>query len=252
MQTFKDHFSTQSDIYLKYRPHYPLSLYTWLASLTHEHETAWDCGTGNGQAATGLASFYHNVIATDPSRQQIENCLPNEHVRYLVEKAERTSIPSNSIDIITVANALHWFDLDAFFAEANRVLKPGGILAAWAYLLPEVSQEVDEIINHYHYQTLNDYWLPENRLIEKEYTTIPFPYEQIDAPGFVCRKNMNLFDLIGYLSTWSGTQRFIAQNNFNPAERLFDEFLQVWVDPEAEKSFTWKLILKVGRTIKQS
>ena len=171
MNAFKDNFSQQSDIYVKYRPLYPVELYTYLSSLTVDHAVAWDCGTGNGQAAIGLAAFYEQVIATDPSEQQIRNCLPNDKVKYLVEKAENNSIASGSIDLLTIANALLWFDFDIFYREAHRVLKPNGIIAAWAMGVPSISPPVDKIINHFHDHTLNDFWLAENRLVEKGYTT---------------------------------------------------------------------------------
>ncbi|MEO8148236.1 MAG: class I SAM-dependent methyltransferase [Bacteroidia bacterium] len=247
MTIFKDHFSRQSDIYVKYRPHYPESLYAYLSSFTNEHKLAWDCGTGNGQAAIGLAKVYDKVIATDPSEQQIKNCIPNEKVKYLVEKAEHTSIESNSVDLITIANALHWFDFDTFYKEANRVLKYNGIIAAWSYCLPSVSPEIDEIINHFHYITLNDYWLPENRLVEKKYATVPFPFEQIDSPVFYSEKIMNLKDFISYLNTWSAVQRFIDINKFNPTEELQIEIMKIWNKTDAEKKVTWELTLKVGR-----
>jgi SAM-dependent methyltransferase len=247
MATFKDNFSKQSDIYVKYRPHYPDELYTFLSSLTDEHEVAWDCGTGNGQAAIGLATFYNEIIATDPSEKQIKNCLPNEKIKYLVEKAENTSIQSNSVDLLTIANALHWFDFEVFYKEADRVLRNNGVIAAWAYGLPLISPDIDMIVKRFHDRTLNDYWLSENRLVEKEYETIPFPFQQISSPEFFYEKSMSLNDLIGYLNTWSATQRFINENKFNPTELLKKDLTNVWNDIDAEKKLTWKLILKVGR-----
>jgi ubiquinone/menaquinone biosynthesis C-methylase UbiE len=244
---FKDNFSKQSDLYVKYRPHYPDELYSYLSSLTGEHHAAWDCGTGNGQAAIGLSSLYDQVIATDPSEQQIKNAFPDQRIKYLVEKAESTSIQTRSVDLVTVANALHWFDFDAFYKEAGRVMKDKGVIAAWAYLLPLISPEVDDIISQYHYQTLGDYWLPENRLIEKGYTTIPFPFEEISTPEFFYEKMMDLNDLIGYLNTWSATQRFINQNGFNPTSGICEKLKIFWNKPDLQKKLTWKLILKVGR-----
>jgi SAM-dependent methyltransferase len=251
MTVFKDNFSKQADIYVKYRPLYPTELYSFLSSLTEDHEIVWDCGTGNGQAAIGLATFYNQIIATDPSEQQIKNCLPNEKVIYLVEKAESTSIRSNSVDLLTIANALHWFDFEVFYKEAVRVLKNNGVIATWTYGLPLISPEIDKIIKQFHDQTLNDYWLPENRLVEKEYATIPFPFQQINSPQFFYEKPMKLDGLIGYLNTWSATQRFINENKFNPTEQLREDLLSVWKDVDLEKKLTWKLILKVGRVTRQ-
>jgi ubiquinone/menaquinone biosynthesis C-methylase UbiE len=247
MANFKDNFSKQSDIYLKYRPHYPIELYAYLASLTNEHSLAWDCGTGNGQAAVGLTEFYDKVIATDPSEQQIKNAIPHEKITYKVEKAENSSNGSNSVDLITIANALHWFNFESFYEEANRVMKDNGIIAAWSYTLPQISPDIDKIIHRYHYQTLNDYWRWENRLVENEYADIPFPFSQINTPDFFIEKWMNLNDVIGYLNTWSATQRFINENNFNPTDTLRDEMSTLWQDANSEKKLVWKLTLKVGK-----
>lgn len=247
MAQFKDNFSQQSDIYVKYRPQYPVELYTYLSSLTAEHVLVWDCGTGNGQAAIGLATCYDQVIATDPSEQQIRNCLPHDKVKYLVEKAENNSFPTHSADLLTIANALHWFDFDIFYQEAYRVLKPNGVIAAWAMGVPSISPEIDKIIQHFHDHTLNDYWLAENRLVEKGYATIPFPFQLISSPDFFCEKRMNLHDLTGYLNTWSATQRFINQQGFNPTEQVMKELAKVWEDASLEKTLVWKLVLKVGR-----
>ncbi len=246
MATFKDNFSKQSDLYVKYRPHYPTALYAYLASLTGGHGLAWDCGTGNGQAATGLAAFYDEVVATDPSGEQIRNALPHQKVSYKVEKAERTSLAGHSVDLITVANALHWFDFEAFYTEARRVLKRSGIIAAWAYALPSIMPEIDKAVKYLHDVTLNEYWLPENRLVEQGYTTIPFPFEQIDTPAFACEKVMCRADFIGYLNTWSATQRFIGENGTNPTDNLSEELEAHWGDNE-EKMVAWKLVMKAGR-----
>lgn len=247
MPVFKDNFSKQSDVYVKYRPHYPGELFSFLSSLTNEHKLAWDCGTGNGQAATGLAKFYDRIIATDPSAQQIGNCLPNEKVTYLVEKAEQSSLQTGSVDLLTIANALHWFDFESFYKEANRVLKPNGVIAAWAYALPKISPAVDEVIAHLHYQTLDAYWVHENRLVENEYKEVPFPFELIASPDFHYEKAMSCNDMTGYLNTWSATHRFIAKNQFNPVERMEIDLQRAWGDPMEEKKVRWKLIMKIGR-----
>jgi SAM-dependent methyltransferase len=247
MSLFKDNFSKQSDLYVKHRPHYPAELYGYLSSLSPEHELAWDCGTGNGQAAIGLAEYYKQVVATDPSEQQIRNCLPHPKVIYHVEKAEASSLASGSADLLTIANALHWFDFDAFYTEVRRVLKPNGVIAAWAYGTPSVSPQVDKILLHYHDVTLNDYWQTENRYVEKGYQTIPFPFVAINTPQFSCERSMNLQDFIGFLNTWSATQRFISKNQHNPTEQVQNELQKVWQDPLEEKTVTWNLVLKAGR-----
>ncbi|HSY77938.1 MAG TPA: class I SAM-dependent methyltransferase [Bacteroidia bacterium] len=247
MASFSDYFSKQSGIYVKYRPTYPKELFSYLSSLTKEHNLAWDCGTGNGQSAIGLSEFYDSVIATDPSEEQIKNAIANGKVIYRVEKAEDNSLQSNSVDIITIANALHWFNFDAFYKEVRRVLKSNGIIAAWAYALPIISPEIDSIAKQFHDDTLGTCWLPPNRMVEKGYTTIPFPFEQIVIPSFRIEKTMNLQDLIGYFNTWSATQRFIQEKKFNPTEKLEKDIRKVWGNIELEKKLTWNLILKIGK-----
>lgn len=250
MQNFKDNFSKQSDIYAKYRPHYPKELFEFLASLTQQHHLAWDCGTGNGQAAIGLAEFYETVIATDPSDQQIKNATPHPKIKYKVERSEESSFASDSVDLLTVANALHWFNFDLFYREVNRVVKNNGVIAAWTNHLPIISPEIDVIVKHYHDVTLNNYWQAENRLAEKLYATVPFPFEEIKHPGFFTEKKMALHDLMGYLNTWSATQRFINENKFNPTDELLTKLIGLWGIANIEKTVTWKLALKIGRVSK--
>ncbi len=245
--SFKDNFSKQSGIYVKYRPTYPDALYTFLAGLTPAHELVWDCGTGNGQAAIALAAHYDKVIATDPSAQQIANAFPHPRVQYLVEVAEQSSLPAHSADIITIANALHWFNFEVFYAEARRVLKPGGIIAAWSYGTPTVCTEVDEVVSHYDKITLDNYWRPENRLVDKGYTTIPFPFEEVEVPSYILQREMNLDDLVGYLNTWSATQRYINEHNTNPTDAIRAQLEKVWGNPAIPKVVSWKLVLKAGR-----
>lgn len=246
METFKDHFSKQSDIYLKYRPQYSSQLFEYLSSLSNQHQLAWDCGTGNGQAAIGLAPYFDQIIASDPSEQQIKNAIANPKIVYKIETAENSSISDHSVDLITVANAIHWLNFDAFFAEVKRVLKPDGIIMIWSYFIPSVSPEIDALIHDLHFRILNDYWLPENRLIENEYSDIQFPFKEFKHPDFFCNKLMNRNDLIGYLNTWSGTQRFINKNGFSPTDEIHDKMCYVWKNAEEEKLVQWKLILKGG------
>lgn len=245
-KNFKDNFSQQSAVYLKYRPQYPDELYAWLASQTPEQALAWDCGTGNGQAAIGLSKYFQKVIATDPSEQQISNAMKADNVTYHVEKAEDIFLEDHSVDLITVANALHWFNFDSFYAQAKRVLKKEGIIAAWGCGLPVINPEVDTIVKAFHDDTLGYYWQPENKLVEEKYETIPFPFEQLDAPPFAAVKMMNLDDFLGFINTWSAVQRFINQEHYNPVARLNVNLLKIW-PPEELKEIKWELILKVGK-----
>lgn len=246
MIPFKDNFSKQSDTYVRFRPTYPPELFNYLASLTEAHDLAWDCGTGNGQSAIGLAAHYRSVYASDPSERQIAHAIPHARVLYKVEPAETPDLPDASVDLVTVAQALHWFDFDRFYASVKRVLKPGGVFAAWAYGLPGIDPATDAVIRQFHDETLNDFWKAENRLIEKEYKTIPFPFEELKTPHFEIRKQINLTDVFGLLRSWSAVQRYIDTHGTDPVSALETELTQAWGNAD-EKEAVWKLILKAGR-----
>ncbi|MDX1672399.1 MAG: class I SAM-dependent methyltransferase, partial [Balneolaceae bacterium] len=184
MTDFKDQFSKQSNAYKKYRPSYPDALFEYLSTLTEEHELAWDSGTGNGQAAFSLVDFYTDVYATDPSEEQIENATPHPNITYRVERAEDCSLDDASVDLVTVAQALHWFDFYAFYAEVKRVLKEGGVFAAWTYGRPSINRNIDGLIRYFHDELLEGYWRYENRLVDLEYVTLPFPFKELSTPQF--------------------------------------------------------------------
>src|SRR6059036_4241657 len=181
--TFKDHFSSQAADYAKFRPGYPQELFDYLASIAPTRRLAWDCGTGNGQAAVGLASVFDRVIATDASENQIANAEQHVRVEYHVAPAENSGIESETIDMIMVAQALHWFDLDRFYAEAQRVLKPNAVLAVSAYNLLHIEPAIDEVVNRYYYEVVGPFWPPERKLVE-QFADLPFPFHEIDPPEF--------------------------------------------------------------------
>ncbi len=243
--TFKDHFSKQAADYAKFRPRYPQKLFEYLGSIAPNRGLAWDCGTGNGQAAVGLATVFDRVSATDASEKQIANAQSHERVEYRVTRAEKSDLESASIDLIMVAQALHWFDLDRFYAEARRVLKPKGVLAASAYNLLHVEPAIDEVINRYYYEVVGPFWPPERVLIEK-FEELPLPFSEIQAPSFEMIGQWNLEHLVGYLQSWSATQRFIAANRRDPLEQIIDELRRAWGNPQEVRTVLWPLILRMG------
>jgi ubiquinone/menaquinone biosynthesis C-methylase UbiE len=198
---FKDHFSGHAADYAKFRPNYPRELFEYLASIAPGRGRAWDCATGNGQAAVGLSAFFDRVIATDASERQILGASRNERIEFRVAAAEKSGLESKSIDLVTVAQALHWFDLDAFYAEAMRVLKPLGILAAWCYGFLEIAPEINAIVNRFYDEIVGPYWPPERKIVEDGFRTIPFPFDEFESPVFAMQAHWSLEQLVGYLRT---------------------------------------------------
>lgn len=247
--TFKDHFSRQAADYAIFRPGYPQELFDYLGSIAPSRQLAWDCGTGGGQAAVGLAAVFDRVIATDASEKQIANAEPHKRVEYRVAPAENSGIESETIDLIMVAQALHWFDLNGFYAEVQRVLKPDGVLAASAYNLLHIDPAIDEIVNRYYYEVVGSFWPPERKLVEN-FADIPFPFHEIDPPKIEMTTQWDLDHLIGCLRTWSATQRFITAKGDDPLEQIIDDFRVVWGPPEQTRKIIWPLTLRVGTRAK--
>lgn len=245
--TFKDHFSPQADRYTRYRPGYPRELFQFLASLPASIAHAWDCGTGNGQAAVALAEFFTRVDATDPSSRQIEHAVPHARVTYQVAPAEHCPLPDDSVDLVTVAQALHWFDLDRFYSEVRRVGRAHSVIAAWTYGLATITPEIDAIVQRLYSDVLGAYWPPERRLVEQRYATIQFPFAEIESPQFSMAARWNLDDLLGYLSTWSSAQKFLETHGVDPLDTVRGDFARIWGPAESERTVHWPLHLRVGR-----
>lgn len=247
MATYHDNFSKQASIYAQFRPSYPHELYDYLSGLTGSHALAWDCGTGNGQSAIHLADFYDQVYASDPSEAQIRNAFPHDRVTYMVERAEESSLSDHSVDLISIAQAIHWFDFDRFYAEAKRVLKKNGIIATWAYGIPNINPQIDPLIKHFHAKTVGPYWPIETRSIDQQYSTIPFPFREIEPPEFFIRKRCKVEDLLGHLRSWSATQRYIEQVGSNPIDDLRPDLEALWGDLSLAKDANWRIYLRVGK-----
>jgi SAM-dependent methyltransferase len=243
--TFKDHFSKQAADYAKFRPRYPQELFDYLGSRAPSRQLAWDCGTGNGQAAVGLASMFDRVIATDASEKQIANTEHHERIEYRVAPAENSGMDSAVVDLIMVAQALHWFELDRFYTEARRVLKPNGVLAASAYNLLQIEPAIDEVVNRYYYDVVGPFWPPERTLVE-QFADLPFPFHEVDPPKFSMTAHWNLDHLLGYLRTWSSTQRFLAEKESDPLGQISDELRRAWGDSRQTRGVIWPLTLRVG------
>ncbi|MEO6669634.1 MAG: class I SAM-dependent methyltransferase [Ferruginibacter sp.] len=241
----KDNFSAQSELYAKYRPVYPQELFDCITSFVTAKKLVWDCGTGNGQTAAALSKYFDKVFATDISEKQIENAVQEKNIIYALESAEHSSLASNSVDMVTISQALHWFDFDKFYDEVKRVSKQEGIIAAWTYNLLQVDSITDKIINHYHFETLKKYWDKERSHVDNHYSDIPFPFRAIATPDFSIKVNWNLADLEGYLNTWSALRNFISINNFNPVDDLLDQLKKNWPAGEL-RPVQFPLTIKMG------
>ena len=193
-----------------------------------------------------LAEFFERVIATDASEKQIDNAEAHPRVEYRIAPAENSGIESNSVDLITVAQALHWFELERFDTEARRVLKPGGVVAAWAYKLAQIEPAIDALVNHYYSDVVGAYWPPERGLVEK-FEELDFPFPEIAAPPFEMVAHWNTEHLIGYLHTWSATQRFIAANQRDPLQDVAGDLRSAWGDAKELRPVVWPLTVRIGR-----
>jgi ubiquinone/menaquinone biosynthesis C-methylase UbiE len=245
--TFKDHFSSESPNYARFRPRYRRELFTYLARLAPGHRLAWDCATGNGQAAIPLSEFFDRVIATDASEEQIGSAIPATRIEYRVAKAEETGLEATSCDLITVAQALHWFDLPAFYAEAKRVLKPEGVLAVWSYNLLRIDPAVDAVVNHFYAETVGPFWPAERKIVENGYRRLPFPFDEINTPEFSMTAEWSVDTLFGYLRTWSASKRYQQTLGQDPVTLIEDELRDAWPDSEKPIHVRWPLAIRVGR-----
>ena len=243
----KDLFSNQSDLYARYRPSYSAELIQYVLRFVDGRNSAWDCATGNGQAAYLLASHFQSIQATDISEKQIANSIPHPRIQYSVAAADHSPFADHCFDLITVAQAYHWFNFTAFENEARRVLKLNGILAVWGYSLVNADNDVvNAIIKSFYTNVVGSYWDEERKYVDEHYNTIPFPYDEIGRAEFYIEQNWSLDDLTGYINTWSSLQHFIKEKGFNPVDELKDEIRKIWPSQDSN-SFRFPLFVRIGR-----
>jgi len=247
MTGFKDYFSGVSSSYRDFRPHYPENLFEHLADIAPSCSTAWDCATGSGQAARMLVRHFDRVIATDASASQIKNAETAERVMYRVEPAESTGIETDTVDLVTVAQALHWFDLPAFEQEVRRVCKPNAVLAIWSYAILQSKPPIDTVIEKIYNGILGNYWTDERRIVEQGYKDVLFPFEVLESPYFAMGAQWPLDHMLGYLSTWSATKRYKDRNGEDPIAMIADELTHAWGDPQSRLNVSWPLTVKIWR-----
>lgn len=239
-------FSVQSNNYAAYRPKYPPQLYQYLASICAQRQQAWDCATGSGQCAIALAGYFDRVQATDISTEQMKYAPRHLNIEYSVQAAEKTNFTERQFDLITVAQALHWFDLEQFWSEVKRVLKPGGIFAAWGYGWAIISPEIDLLVNRLILERIKSYWLPGNRLVINQYRELDFPFTAIATPqDFYIEQMWTREQFFNYMSTWSAMKKYLAQAGASSIIEAENEIAKIWSDRKTKK-VRMAICLKVG------
>jgi len=242
----KDNFSSQSDKYAKYRPTYPPAFFSYLDEFLEKKDCAWDCGTGNGQVAYELAKSFKKIMATDISKQQIVNAAKADNIFYSIQPAEQTHFEDDLFDFIVVAQAVHWFDFEKFYAEVKRTAKKDALLCIVGYGIISVSPAVDALISDFYTNTIGSFWDKERRYIDEGYRTIPFPFEEISTPQFENRHLWSLDHLVGYLNTWSAVKHFVRRKGYNPVEELKEKLKTYWQANE-RKEVVFPILLRIGK-----
>ena len=245
--SFKDFFSGHATAYAAARPTYPERLFEFLAEVAPGRRRAFDCGAGNGQATFALARHFDHVMASDPSATQVAHAPRLAGIDFVVATAEHCPLGDRSMELVTVAQALHWFDIGAFFQEARRVLAPGGVLAVWCYHLLSVEPAIDRSIWTLYAETLGTYWSPERRLVDDGYRSIDFPFDEISAPAFTIEVEWSLAQLAAYLRTWSACVRYRERVGSDPVDALVEQTRGRWGDPERARRIRWPIHMRVGR-----
>ncbi len=242
-----DHFSGHAAQYARSRPDYPPALFDFVATLGPARELAWDCGCGNGQASGPLAERFERVHATDVSAPQVAQAPAHPRITYRVAPAEVSGLPASSVDVVAVAQALHWFATDAFFAEVRRVLKQGGALAAWTYRPPTSGDALDEVQRDFHRRVVGPYWPPERHWVDEGYVGLPFPFARVETPAFAIERTWTQPEWLDYLGSWSASQRYQAVRGEDPRAQMREALERAWPDPAQPKHFTWEVVLLAGR-----
>ena len=240
-------FAAEAAQYAHLRPTYPDGLFDFLSTIVPSRGVAWDCATGNGQAATHLASYFERVIATDESAEMLAQAPRDPRIEYRVSEAEDSGIEAHSVDLVTVASAIHWFDLNKFYVEIRRVVKPGGVIAVWTYYTPKFGNNIDAIIERLAHDVLKDYWDERVHYVVDEFHDLPFPFEPIEAPAFRTDMRWDMEDLLSYFETWSSSVKYREDKDARPTDLIRSDLAQVWGDPKQKQDLHFPLYMRLGR-----
>jgi len=243
---FEDHFSKRAADYARHRPGYPPELFAWLASVAPGRRLAWDCGTGNGQAAVGLAEHFERVIANDASADQLRLSMPHERVDYRLGRAEDVQLAPGTVDLVTVAAAIHWFDFDAFYDVVRLAVAAGGVLAAWVYHQPAIEPRIDAILTRYTRDVIGGYWPERFVYVDGLYRNLPFPFAEVAHPSFAMHAEWDLERLAAFIATWSGALRYREVRGHDPVDQIRPELEAAWGDPRQSRPIRWPLHMRVG------
>jgi SAM-dependent methyltransferase len=244
---FADHFSERSDAYAAFRPTYPPALAAALAGLVPRHELAWDAGCGSGQLSIGLAEHFDAVVATDASAAQIAAAAPHPRVTYRDAAAEASGLADAGADLAVAAQAAHWFDLDAWYAEVRRVVRPGGAVALVSYGRVRLDGAVDDLLARFHGETLASAWPPERRHVDAAYATLPFPFPPLAVPPLAIRSSLSLAELAGYVETWSAVRALGLAGRRAEADAFLAGLRAAWGDPALRRAARFPLAVLAGR-----
>lgn len=242
-----DHFGGVAREYASARPTYPAELFAWLAKCCPARVLAWDVGAGSGQASVALAEHFERILATDLSAAQLKEAVSHPRVEYREAPAHESGLGDGAVDLVAVAQALHWFDVDRFYAEVRRVLKPEGVIAAWTYgVLHVVGDAVEERVQHYYKNVVGPYWPEERRHVENGYASLPFPFRGLTPPAFQIHRSWTLEDLLAYCRSWSASARYKVANGSDAVEVLESDLAPLWGGSEKRRSVTWPITLCAG------
>lgn len=242
--SFKDHFSERAGVYARARPTYPERLFAELAARAPGRALAWDSGTGNGQAAVGLAQHFDRVIATDPSQAQLAEAAPHPKIIFRLGREAESGLPDRSADLVAAAQAAHWFDLPAFYAEARRVLRPNGLIAMWSYGLCRIEPAIDAVLDPFYYDVVGPYWPPERKHVDAAYATLPFPFDHEEFPGLSIVRDWTLDAFVDYVRSWSAVNRYCSAKAGDPVPGLTSALRPLW---PGSRTVTWPIAVRLGR-----